>query len=200
MDRRGYRTIAGGAFLAVATLLLLGFVTAAAQYPGYSATTQTISALGAAEATGRSRAIFNGTMILAGLGTLVATYGLHQRFRNRGFTVALAATGIGNAGVGVFPAETGVPHVLAAMLAFGGIGCTALLVAREVGGPFGALSASVGVLELVVLVLFITVGGSTPLGLGGLERWVAYLGILWAAAFGGYLLPGSEPAEPGDGL
>lgn len=195
MDRRGYRTVAGGAFVGVASLLLLGFVAAAAQYPGYSATTQTISALGATGATATSQTIFNGTMVLAGLGTLVATYALQQLYRSRGLTTVLAATGIGNAGVGLFPAETGVPHFLAAMLAFGGIGVTALLVAREVRGPFSVLSASLGILELVALVLFVTLGGATPLGIGGLERWVAYLGILWAAAFGGVLLPGGDGTD-----
>lgn len=195
MDRRGDRTLAGCALVGVASLLLLGLVTAGSQYPGYSATTQTISALGASGATAVSQAIFNGTMVLAGLGTLAATYALRRLYRSRGLTTVLAATGIGIAGVGLFPAETGPPHFLAAMLAFGGIGCTALLVAREVRGPFGALSAILGTLELVALVLFVTLGGSTPLDIGGLERWVAYLGTVWAAAFGGYLYPEADAGD-----
>lgn len=192
MDLPQYRTGAGVALVGVSALLLLGFVAAAAQYPGYSATTQTISALGAAGAPPAAQALFDGTMVVAGLGTLTAAYWIHRALGRRELTVVVAATGIGLAGVGLFPAETGVPHFLAAMLAFGGIGVTALVGARELRGPFGALSAVLGTLELVALVLFVALGGSTPLGIGGLERWVAYLGVVWAAAFGGHLLPDGE--------
>jgi len=190
------RTLAGVTFVVTAGLLLLGFVTAESQFPGYSTSTQTISALGSAEATPASRAVFNGLMILSGGVTLVGAYALHRVYARRALTVAVAVTSVGGlAGVGVFPAETGWPHFLAAVLAFGGIGVSALLVATTVRGPFRYLSAVLGALELAAFVAFVTLGGATPLGIGGLERWVAYLGTVWAAAFGGFLLPGGREAD-----
>ncbi|MGZ0747181.1 DUF998 domain-containing protein [Haloparvum sp. AD34] len=190
MDRIRDRTLAGVSFVMVGVILLLGFVTAESQFPGYSTSTQTISALGSARGTPASRAVFNGAMVLSGGVTLVAAYGLHGVYGRRGLTALVAVTGLGGlVGVGVFPAETGLPHFLAAVIAFGGIGVTALVVAATVRGPFRYLSAGLGVLELLAFVAFVTVGGATPLGIGGLERWVAYLGIAWATAFGGFLLP-----------
>lgn len=196
MDRIRDRTLAGVSFVVVGVTLLLGFVTAESQFPGYSTSMQTISALGSARATAASRAMFNGAMILSGVVTLLAAYGLHGVYGRRVLTTLVAVTGLGGlVGVGVFPAETGFPHFLAAVIAFGGIGVSALLVATIVRGPFRYLSAGLGALELVAFVAFVTVGGATPLGIGGLERWVAYLGIAWTTAFGGFLLPREAAAN-----
>lgn len=182
-------TLAGAAFLGGSVLTILGFTTAEAFYPGYSTSTQTISALGAAGAPAASQLVFNGTMVAAGALTLVAAYGLTRAGMSRALAVVVAVTGVGGfAGVGLFPAQTGLPHLVAALLAFGGIGVAALLVAATRPGPFRYASAALGVFELLALVGFLVVGGSTPLGIGGLERWVAYLGAAWAAAFGSTLL------------
>lgn len=186
-------TLAGAAFLAGSVLTTLGFTTAEAFYPGYSTSTQTISALGAAGAPAASRAVFNGVMVVAGALTLVAAYGLARADESRALAGVVAVTGGGGfAGVGLFPAQTGLPHLVAALLAFGGIGVAALLAAATRRGPFRYASAALGVLELLALVGFLVLQGATPLGIGGLERWVAYLGAVWAAAFGGVLLAAGE--------
>lgn len=191
MDTDTARTVAGLSLVGAGTVTVLGIVTAETLVPGYSTASQTISALGSASGTPASRAVFNTAMILTGLLTLVAAYGLHHVYERRLLTGLLALTGVGGSvGVGVFPSQTGLPHVIAAMIAFGGMGVSALVVARTVHGPFRSLSAVFGILELTAFVLFLTLPGSTPLGIGGLERWVAYLGVLWAIAFGGFLLPG----------
>jgi len=47
-----------------------------------------------------------------------------------------------------------------------------------------------GVVSLVTLVLELTLGDSNPmrgLGIGGVERWVAYPILLWLAGLGGHL-------------
>lgn len=186
------RTLAGAAFLTGAVLTMLGFTTAEAFYPGYSTSTQTISALGAADAPAASQAVFNGAMVVAGALTLVAAYGLVRAGEHRAFVAVVAVTGVGGfAGVGLFPAQTGLPHLIAALLAFGGIGIAALVAAATRQGPFRYASAALGVFELLALVGFLGLQGSTVLGIGGIERWVAYLGAAWAAAFGGSLLAGT---------
>lgn len=188
MDSERTRTLAGVALVAGGACTVLGFVTAEALYPGYSAANQTISALGAADAPAASRAVFNATMVVGGVLLIGVAAALQQLFENRGFTAIAAITGVGVTGVGVFPSQTGVPHFVAAVMAFGGTGVTALVAATVLREPFRYVCAGLGALEVVAFVLFVTVGDGTPLGIGGLERWVAYLGLLWVTAFGGFLL------------
>lgn len=189
MDSDRARVVAGVSLVAAGAFLLLGFTTAEALFPGYSTSSDTISALGAARGTAGSAAVFNSVMVIAGLLAVTAAAGLQGVYGRGSLTGLLAVTGGGGfVGVGVFPSGTGLPHFVAAMIAFAGVGLTALVVAATVRGPFRYVSAVLGVLELIALVLFVGLGGSTPLGIGGLERWVAYLGLVWAVAFGGFLL------------
>lgn len=187
-----HRSVAGVSLVGVGTVSILGIITAEALYPGYSTSQQTISALGAATgpagAVQPSATIFNGAMILSGLLVLVAAYELHRTYGQRLLTTIVVLTGVGVAGVGIFPAQTGAPHGIAAFLAFGGGGLSALVVASVVDGAFRYVSLVLGVVALVALVAFVTLGGSTALGVGGLERLITYPIQIWVIAFGGYLL------------
>lgn len=193
MQSESARDLAGLALVGVGVLAILSFTTAEAFYPGYSTTTQTISALGAADAPRASQLVFNGAMILSGVLALVAVSMIRNVYDDRVLVTTLALTGVGVAGVGVFPTQYGSLHVIAAMLAFGGSGVSALLAARTTTGVFGYLSGVLGVLVLVTLALFVVLESSNPLGVGGLERWVAYLGLSWVVAFGAYLLGSGSP-------
>ncbi|QDX41263.1 DUF998 domain-containing protein [Salarchaeum sp. JOR-1] len=189
MVRNRSRAIAGGLVLAVGVLLALAFTTAEAFYPGYSTSTQTISALGSDTGTPESRLVFNSAMVVSGLLLAVAAYFLRDVYDSWVVPALAAVTGVvGFAGVGVFPSQTGAPHALAALVSFGGSGVIALAVARAESAAFQYASAVLGVAVLLTLAGFVGLGGGTPLGIGGLERWVAYLGILWAASYGGFLL------------
>lgn len=191
-DAERGRTIAGLALVGVGIVSTLGIITAEALYPGYSTAEQTISALGAASDSGGavqpSATIFNGAMILSGLLTLVAASGIDRVYDRRWLTAVVAISGLGVAGVGVFPAHQPTPHFVAAFLAFAAGGLSAIAAAFVVRRPFSYLSAGLGVVALVALVLFVALGGSTALGIGGLERWITYPTQLWVTAFGGYLL------------
>lgn len=177
---------------------LLGFVTAASLYPGYSVADQTISALGAADAPAASETVFNLAMALSGLLAVGGATALRRAGGTRRLAPVIGFTGLGGLiGIAVFPAQTGTPHAIAALIAFGGIGLAAVIAARTFGGAFGWVSLVLGIADLLTLVGFITLRGSTPLGVGGLERWVAYLGAAWAIAFGGFLLA-REPTLRGD--
>jgi len=244
------RTKAGASLVGTGAVLILGVVTAEALFPGYSTSSQTISALGAARGTPASRSVFNPALTAAGVLMLVATVGLHQAYGDRPLTTLLAISGVGTVGAAAFPSQTGLPHGIAALLVFVGFGLTALVAADVVGGAFGTVSGAFGVLELVTLALWTAIyppsgsvhglgalltfvgvglgalavalvargrfravsaalgvlvlvayvalrtvyppGGSVPdwtaLGVGGLERWVTYLAVVWLTAFGGYLL------------
>lgn len=192
MDSGRARALGGSLLVAGGVLTVLGFVTAEVLYPGYSAADQTISALGAADAPPASQAVFNGTMVVAGLMTLFAAYALRVVYDRPLFPGIFAVAGFGVAGVGVFPSQTGAVHFVAATLAFGGLGVTALAAATTGRGPMRYVSVALGVAELVAFVLFVSLGGGTPLGIGGLERWVAYLALAWVLAFGGFLLGGVD--------
>jgi hypothetical membrane protein len=196
MDSERTRTLAGVALIAGGACTVLGFVTAEVLYPGYSAADQTISALGAEDAPGPSQAVFNAAMILGGFLLVGVAAALRRLFDSRAFTGVTAVTGVGVAGVGVFPAHTGAPHFVAAFVAFGGIGVTALVAASVLRAPFRYVSVALGGLELVAFVLFVALGDGTPLGIGGLERWVAYLGLLWVTAFGGFFLAAPAGEQP----
>lgn len=194
MQTSHYRTLSGVAFIVAGLLTVFGFITAETLYQGYSAADQTISALGASDAPENSQVVFNSAQVAAGLATLLGAYGLHHVYERHLLTGLMALTGVGGfVGVGLFPSQTGAPHFLAAMIAFGGIGITALVVATTVRGPFRYVSLVLGVLELASFVAFMTIAGSVPIGVGGIERYIAYFGFTWAIAFGGYLLQ-TDPA------
>ncbi|WP_353634375.1 DUF998 domain-containing protein [Halobacterium sp. NMX12-1] len=192
MDSGRARTLAGTALVVGGALTVLGFVTAEALYPGYSAADQTISALGAADAPAASQTTFNATMVVTGLLLLPVAYALHEVYGRPVLTGVFAVTAVGVAGVGAFPTQTGVPHVVAAFVAFGGLGASALAAGATVRGPMRYVAGLLGVAELLALVAFVALGGGTPLGIGGLERWVAYLGVAWVLAFGGFLFGGVD--------
>ncbi|MUV61495.1 DUF998 domain-containing protein, partial [Halobacterium sp. CBA1126] len=148
---------------------------------------------GAASAPAASQAVFNGTMVVAGLAMAAVAPLLREVYDQSLLTGVFAVAGVGVVGVGVFPTQTGILHVIAATIAFVGIGVAALVAAATtVRGAMRYVSVALGVAELVAFVLFATVGGGTPLGIGGLERWVAYLGLAWVLAFGGYLLGAAD--------
>lgn len=192
-----YRSVAGGALVATGAISILAIVTAEALYPGYSTSQDTISALGAAGPGGAvepAATIFNGAMIASGLLLLVAAYALHQVYTRRLLTGIVTVSALGVVGVGLFPAQHALPHAVAAFVTFGGGGLSALVVATVVAGGFRYASAVLGVVALLALVMFVALGGTTPLGIGGLERWITYPVQIWIAAFGGYLF-GRSSAE-----
>ena len=98
---------------------------------------------------------------------------------------------MGILGVGVFPGNYGNLHALFALLVFFAGGLAAIVSRTVQNPPFSVVSAVLGVVSLAMLVLYMVLGDSSPiagLGLGGVERWVAYPILAWTMSFGGYLM------------
>jgi hypothetical membrane protein len=182
------------------TTILMAIITGEALFPvRYTTSHNTISDLGSTWQPGNivrepSATIFNTAMLVTGSMIVAAAACFYRARRSRAVAVALVLVGIGLLGVGIFPgteigghpSNAGV-HPLFSMLIFGAGGLSAVLAYRDTRSPFRYLSAALGLVALLSL-LFSSALGATALGLGGVERWVAYPVVLWLIAFGGYLL------------
>lgn len=177
-------------------LAFLGIITSEALYPGYSTSQNQISDLGASQPPNSiivqpSAAIFDAVMIISGLLITAAAYCIHRAFMSRAVTVLLALFGIGVLGVGIFPGNYGELHAIFALLTFIFGGLSAIAAYKVETSPFRYFSIAMGAISLLDLLLYFVLGNSSPflaLGLGGLERWIAYPILLWVTCFGGYLM------------
>jgi len=177
-------------------IVLMGIITAEAFYPsGYSTFKNEISDLGATRQPNSvsfepSSTIFNNIMLLAGIMVLVASFFQHKYFRKFLFSIPAILFGFGLVGVGIFPGNKSPYHGMAAMLTFLSGGFCAIASFKIVTLPFKYISILFG--SVALLTWFIAVFASATLisfiGIGGTERWVAYLIMLWLTRFGGYLM------------
>ncbi|ELZ74142.1 hypothetical protein C455_18331 [Haloferax larsenii JCM 13917] len=193
------RFLAGALLFLFGLVALMGIITAEAFYPGYNAGVQEISDLGATRPPNSvilqpSASIFNTTMMVSGVLALAATYFVHQAFRDRVVTVALGLLGLGVLGVGVFDGSEAPMHGIFALLTFFSGAVSAVVASRVIETPFKYLSVAVGGFVLLLLGSLIVLGllgiphPLAFLGMGGVERYVAYPTLLWTLGFGGYLM------------
>ncbi len=97
--------------------------------------------------------------------------------------------------VGVFTEDFGIIHGIASLIVFlfGGLSaifsviCSHVHKLRLLKAPFSVISVILGVISLAALVLF-TSQTDLGLGVGGMERMIAYPILMWGAGFGGYLM------------
>ncbi|MEZ5126159.1 MAG: DUF998 domain-containing protein [Thermoleophilia bacterium] len=182
---------------------LLGIITAEALYPdGYSTGASMISDLGGTEPPNSivvepSATIFDTTMMSTGLLVIVAAVLLYVARRRLTLVVPIAVFGLGAFGVGAFPGSTGLPHNIFALTTFFAGGVAAVFSAGILKGPFRVLALVLGAVSLVNLIAYFILQERwfvADLGLGGLERWIAYPIVVWLLGFGGYLMAG-PPAD-----
>jgi hypothetical membrane protein len=195
--RPRYLAAAGFLLLFTGLTAFLGIITAEALYPqGYSTSQNEISDLGATEPPDSvieqpSATIFDSVMIVSGVLVLTASFCVQRGFGRWAAPVFIALFGLGVLGVGIFPGNYGNLHALFAMLTFVAGGLAAIVSVTIETPPFSYLSVLLGVVALVTLLLYSILGDSSPmagLGIGGVERWVAYPVLLWAAGLGGHLM------------
>jgi hypothetical membrane protein len=195
--RPRYVAAAGALLFAAGIVAFLGIITAEALYPeGYSTAQNAISDLGATEPPDSvveqpSATIFNTVMIVCGALVLVASACVQIGFRRTLSAIFIAFFGLGALGVGVFPGDQGTIHAIFALLTFIAGGLAAIFSYPLSTSPFRYFSLVLGAVALAVLVTYSIMGDSSALaelGIGGVERWIAYPILMWVAGFGGHLM------------
>lgn len=194
---------AGILFFIASAQLVLGLIVAEALYLGYSVSGNYISDLG----VGPSSTIFNSSIFLLGLLTIIGAYFLPRDINFRALTVLLALMAIGAMGAGVFPKNFAVVHGAVSSMAFMFGGLSAIVSFRVTKMPLSAMSVILGLMSLGALALF--AGGLLAndalasieaqdsvfflgIGPGGMERMIVYPALIWLAGFGGHLIALSE--------
>ena len=178
------RTIGALLFVGNAQFVTLLMV-AETQYAGYSIKLNYISDLGVWSRA--SAYIFNPSVFLMGLLSLVAGYLILSRlgWKSQGILIIIAA--LGSIGVGIFNETIIIPHSIFAIMAFIGGALAGIMFVRRLNGFLGYMGFVLGVVSLLALGLFGT-GHFLGLGVGGMERMIVYPQIAFTLALGGYFL------------
>jgi len=191
--------IAGILFLVASTQFILGLIVAEASYPGYSISDNYISDLG----VGPSSMIFNSSIFLLGLLSIIGAYFLPRTINFRALGVLLALMSIGAMGAGVFTKNSAAIHGVVSSTAFLFGGLSAIASFKVLKMPLSMMSVILGLIVLGALVLFagglLASGSFTEieakdsvfflgLGPGGMERMIVYPALIWLAGFSGHLI------------
>ena len=191
--------IAGILFLVASTQFILGLIVAEASYPGYSISDNYISDLG----VGPSSMIFNSSIFLLGLLSIIGAYFLPHTINFRTLSVLLALMSIGAMGAGVFTKNSAAIHGVVSSTAFLFGGLSAIASFKVLKMPLSMMSVILGLIVLGALVLFagglLASGSFTEieakdsffflgLGPGGMERMIVYPALIWLAGFSGHLI------------
>jgi hypothetical membrane protein len=99
-------------------------------------------------------------------------------------------TGLGAAGVGVFPETAGVIHQIVSLITFVFAGLSAIASYRVQKAPSSYFSILLGVMTLVALALYVS-NVFLGLGPGGMERMIVYPALIWAVGFSASLTASS---------
>ena len=195
--------IAGVLFFVAATQFVLCFIVAEALYPGYSVSDNYISDLG----VGPSSLIFNSSIFLLGLLSIIGAYFLPRTIDFRALTILLVLMAIGAMGAGVFTKDFTTIHGAVSSMAFAFGGLSAIASFKVLKKPLSVISLMLGLVTLGALALFagglLTSGAYTSIeapssdlflgiGPGGMERMIVYPALIWLIGFSGYLIAMSE--------
>ena len=182
--------VAGALFFIAASQFVIGMMLAEARYPGYSISARYISDLG----VGPSAMIFNSSVFLMGLLILIGAYFVQRAFNLKLLTTLLILTAIGAMGVGVFTEDYHTTHIIVSLIAFLFGGLSSIASYRLLKRPFSIIAVILGLMTLGALGLY-AAHVYLGLGVGGMERMIAYPVLMWGAGVGGYLLANPEKAD-----
>lgn len=195
--RNLYELVAGALLSITGIGLILSIITNEALYPTarhYSTFANTISDLGGTEPPNSymvqtNRLIFIITMAVSGVLVLTATYLLWRVVDQRRFLVALGLMAVGIVGIAVFPGNVATIHPLVSLLAFLGGSLAAILSRKVLNAPLRYFAVALGSIALLATVFgldaFENWGPQAEIGIGGIERWIAYPVLLWLVLLGG---------------
>lgn len=176
------KILAGILIFVGTSLFLFGIIVSEALYPGYHVTS-VISDLG----VGSTAWLFNSSIVISGIFLIVSAYLLLNIGTNKYFTALLGLAGLGAILVGLIPETQGVPHVIAALLSFVSGGLMAVTGYYVFRGPYSIISPVLGIIALIATI-FLALNLYFGLGMGGMERMVAYPLIVWGLGAGAYLM------------
>lgn len=180
--KKNKRKIAGLLIFVASAQFILALKIAEALYPNYSVSSNYISDLG----VGPCAFIFNFSVFLLGLLTLISTYFLWIEKETKDFLFCLVLAGIGAMGVGIFTEDFGLLHVIFSFITFF-FGALASVFSYKIQKSFfSILFLFLGIISLLSLILF-GLGLDLGLGKGGMERMIAYPILIWALGFGVYI-------------
>lgn len=175
--------VAGVLFFIAATQFVLGLIVAEALYPGYSISNNYISDLG----VGPSAMVFNVSIFILGLLSLIGTYFFQRAFDLKAVTILLTIAAVAAMGVGIFTENSGPMHVFASFFVFLFSGLSAIFSYRLMKHPFSIIVILLGVMSLLALILYIG-NFYFGLGVGGMERMIVYPILIWMIGFGSFLI------------
>lgn len=194
----GARVAAGACLVALGAAFLTVTMLAASIAPGYDYNVAAISDLGVIDETA---ALFNGLLLVVGALNVAAGVLLHRLHGRRWITSMYALAGIGAAGAGLAPLDTGAAHSLFALAGFVFFNVQAIATGRVVHGPMRPISYAAGLVGLAYVVVMVVGDAGMaavfgPIGHGGAERMIVFPAMLWALAVGGYLLADGRLTAP----
>jgi len=182
------RSLLGSLLFVGAAQFILVMTVAEALYPGYNMATNYISDLG----VGSTALLFNTSVVLFGVMTLLgAAFG--RRSLGAPLMLTLVLAGAGVVGVGLFPETTGAPHLICSLITFFFGAASAIISYRVTRRPLSYFSVVLGVIALAALVLLFFFPLYFPhydlgIGIGGMERMIAFPSLVWALGFGGFMM------------
>jgi hypothetical membrane protein len=123
---------------------------------------------------------------------VLAAAALLRRVARRPLVIALAVFGVGLLGIAVFPGDVATWHPLFALTCFVGGSVAAILSRSLLDPPLRAFAVVLGSVALAATVLgldaFADLGPQAWIGIGGVERWIAYPVLLWMVLCGAALM------------
>ncbi len=177
------RKMAGLLLFVGGAQFILGIIISEALYSGYSVSQNYISDLG----VGPPALIYNSSLFLLGVLGLAGTYFIQRALKSRLFTVLLALVSIGAVGISIFTENYQSIHTILSLAVFALGGLSAIVSYRFEQSPLSYVSAVLGVVTLLALVLG-ALGINLGLGAGGIERVIVYPTLLWMIGFGAHLI------------
>ncbi len=185
------------ALVATAQWVLLVIV-AETRYPNYVIQHNYLSDLGATCHRGMvstacvivspSSLIWDSTLSLMGLLSLVSAILFYVAIRKKGFSMLFGLWGLGALIAGAVPETLLSVHEVASLAAFVGGSLAAIVAYRFLPSPLKYLSVALGLFSFASLLAltfegpFVRWNGIFGLGLGGIERMVVYPIIIWEIA------------------
>jgi hypothetical membrane protein len=172
-----------GALIFFGSLLSFAGITASeAVYPGYHVT-QVISDLG----VGPAAAVFNTSECIVAFILLAAAYLLWTAGIDRVFCSLMILIAAGQAGVCIFPENSGTPHLIAAVTVFICGFLITVASSRVFTVPWAWISEMIGII-MITAIIFIEAKIYLGLGIGGMERMIAGPLLIWGLVSGMFFM------------